>query len=194
MENHEDRARFMMSEARKEWHNPETVLGNIGIKKGMTLVDLGAGPGFFTIPMAQVTGENGTVYAVDSDPTMLEHLRDNIAKSEVNSSIIKIIRSDVCDTGLLENSVDVAFFANVFHEVENKKAFLQEVKRICKPTARVVDVDWKKVQTERGPPLKIRLSEEEAAGLLSESGFTVLKQMDAGPKHYELICKLADHQ
>ncbi len=83
------------------------------------------------------------------------------------------------------------FFANVLHEVENKKTFLQELKRISKPATCVVDVDWKKVQTEKGLPLKIRLSEEEATCLLSENGFTVTKQMDAGPKHYELICRLA---
>jgi ubiquinone/menaquinone biosynthesis C-methylase UbiE len=194
MEKHEDRAKFLMSAARKEWHDPEKALKSVGIKQGMVLVDLGSGPGFFTIPMAQITGDKGIVYAVDSNPTMLEHLRHNIAKSGVDGDIIKIIRSDVCNTGLPENSVDVAFFANVLHEVENKKGFLQEVKRICKPTAYVIDVDWKKIQTERGPPLKIRLSEEEATRLLKENGFTVIKQTDAGPKHYELISKLAAHQ
>ena len=75
-----------MSAARKEWHDLETVLKNIGIEKGMTLADLGSGPGFFTIPMAQATGEKGTVHAIDSDPTMLEHLQENIAKSELNNS------------------------------------------------------------------------------------------------------------
>ena len=192
MEHKENRAKFMMSAARKEWHDPQIVLGAIGIRKGMTLVDLGSGPGFFTIPMAQATGENGVVYAVDSDPSMLGYLTDNIVKSGVKNRIIRIISGDVCDTGLPGSSVDVAFFANVFHEVENKEAFLKEIKRICKPTAYVVDVDWKKVQTEGGPPLKIRLSEEEAIKLLSKRGFAILKKMDAGPKHYELIFRLAD--
>jgi ubiquinone/menaquinone biosynthesis C-methylase UbiE len=194
MEKHEDRAKFLMSAARKEWHDPKTVLKRIGIKKGMTLADLGSGPGFFTLPMAQATGENGIVFAVDSDPTMLEHLRENIAKSGVNSSIIKIVKGDVCNTGLPRNSVDVAFFANVLHEVKNKKSFLQEVKRICRSTAYVVDVDWKKVPTERGPPLRIRLSEEEALRLMFDNGFTVTKQRDAGPKHYELIFKITAHR
>ncbi len=192
MEHKEDRAKFMMSAARKEWHDPQTVLDAIGIKKGMTLVDLGCGPGFFTIPMAAVTGENGVVYAVDSDPVMLGYLTDNIVKSGVKNRIIRIVSGDVCDTGLPGGSVDVAFFANVLHEVENKEAFLEELKRICKPTAYVVDVDWKKVQTEHGPPLKIRLSEEEATELMSKYGFAIIKKMDVGPKHYELIFRLAD--
>jgi len=54
-----------MSDARKK--NPETILKSLGVKKGMTLVDLCSGLGFFTIPMAETTGETGRVYAVDSD-------------------------------------------------------------------------------------------------------------------------------
>ena len=123
---------------------------------------------------------------------MLGYLTDNIVKSGVKNRIIRIVSGDVCDTGLPGGSVDVAFFANVLHEVENKEAFLEELKRICKPTAYVVDVDWKKVQTEHGPPLKIRLSEEEAIELMSKSGFAIIKKMDVGPKHYELIFRLAD--
>ena len=170
MEKGEERAKFFMSDARKEWHNPQTVLGAIGIKKGMKLADLGSGPGFFTIPMAQITGETGLVYAVDSNQTMLSSLKENVAKSGLNQRIIKIIESDVTRTGIAEESVDIVFFANVLHEVEDRKSFFQEVRRISKSTARIVDVDWKKIQTEHGPPLKERLSEDEAKQVLSENG------------------------
>jgi len=189
MENHSDRAKFLMSEERKQWHNPETILTCAGATKGMTMADLGSGPGFFTIPMAQMTGEKGLVYAVDSNESMLESLKENISKSEANPRVIKIIKSDVCHTGIPIESVDLVLFANVLHEVDDRKAFFQEVKRISKLTAYIVDVDWKKIQTEHGPPLESRLSEDEAKQILSESGFTVVKQTDAGPYHYELICK-----
>jgi len=59
MEDYSDRVKFFMSEERKQWHNPETILKNIGVVKGMTMADLGSGPGFFTIPMAKATGEKG---------------------------------------------------------------------------------------------------------------------------------------
>jgi ubiquinone/menaquinone biosynthesis C-methylase UbiE len=107
-----------------------------------------------------------------------------------NKDIIQIITSDVCHKGIPKNSVDVAFFANMLHDLENRNAFFQEIKRICKPTALVVDLDWKKVQTEFGPPLRIRLTEEASKRILSENGFTVIKLIDAGPYHYELICNL----
>jgi ubiquinone/menaquinone biosynthesis C-methylase UbiE len=194
MESHKDHARFLMSPTRKEWHDPEIVLKNMGIDKGMTLVDLGSGPGFFTIPMAKITGEKGLVYAVDSNPTILDNLLETINQSGINKSIIKIVRSDVKHTGIPKNSADVAFFAKVLHDIEDEKAFLKEVRRICKPTASVVDVDWKKSPTECGPPLKIRLTEKEATQFLEERSFKVIKQMDAGPNHYELICKLIAQQ
>ena len=193
MENHTDRAKFLMSEERKQWHNPETILKCADATKGMTMADLCSGPGFFTIPMAQITGEKGLVYAVDSDQNMLDSLKENIAKSGVNPKVIKIVKSDVCHTGIPKESVDFVLFANVLHEVDDRKAFFQEVKRISKLTAHIVDVDWKKIQTEHGPPLESRLSEGEAKQILLESGFTVVKQADAGPYHYELICKLTVH-
>ena len=189
MENHSNRAKFLMSEERKLWHNPETILKFAGATKGMTMADLGSGPGFFTIPMAQITGEKGLVYAVDSNQNMLDSLKENLARSKVNPKVIKIVNSDVCHTGISKESVDLVIFANVLHEVADRKAFFGEVKRISKVTAIIVDVDWKKIQTEHGPPLESRLSENEAKQILSESGFAVIKQTDAGPYHYELICK-----
>ncbi len=191
MEHHIDRVKFLMSEERKQWHNPETILNEAGITRGMIIADLGSGPGFFTIPMAQMTGEKGLVYAVDSNQTMLNGLKENIAKSEVNPNIIKIVNSDVCHTGIPEESVDLVLFANVLHEVEDRKVFFQEVRRISKSTAFIVDVDWKKIQSEHGPPFKERLSEDEAKRVLAENGFSVIKQIEVGPYHYELIAKLS---
>jgi ubiquinone/menaquinone biosynthesis C-methylase UbiE len=187
--NHVDRVKFFMSEERKQWHNPETVLREISITGGMTIADLGSGPGFFTIPLAKMTGEKGLVYAVDGNQTMLNGLEENIAKSHVTPKIIKIVNSNVCHTGIPGGSVDLVFFANVLHEIEDKKAFFKEVRRISKPTAYIVDVDWKKIQTEHGPPMKDRISEDEAKQVLADNGFSVMKQIDAGPYHYELVCK-----
>ncbi len=184
---HSDLVKFLMSKERKQWHNPQTILNQV--TKGMTIADLGCGPGFFTIPMAQMTGDKGVIYAVDSNQTMLNALKENIAKSKVNPNIIKIINSDVCHTGIPNESVDLVLIANFLHEVEDKKTFFQEVRRISKPTTYIVDVDWKKTQSEYGPPLKDRLSEEQATGVLAENGFSVIKQIDLGPTHYELISK-----
>ncbi len=194
MENHNpyhvDRVKFLMSQERKQWHNPETILNEAGLKKGMVTADLGSGPGFFTIPMAQIIGDKGLVYAVDSSQTMLNGLKENISKSGVNPNIIRLLNSDVCHTGIPRGSIDLVLFANVLHEVEDKEVFFQEVRRISKPTVCIVDVDWKKIQTEHGPPFKERLSEDEAKQVFEENSFSVINQIDVGPYHYELIGKI----
>jgi ubiquinone/menaquinone biosynthesis C-methylase UbiE len=190
MDNHIDRVKFLMSNERRQQHNPENILNEAGVTKGMVIADLGSGPGFFTLPLARITGDKGIVYAVDSSLTMLDGLKENIAKSDVNPRIIKIVNNDVCNTGIAKQSVDLVFFANVLHEVEDRNAFFGEVMRISKPAATIVDVDWKKVQTEKGPPFSERLSEEEAKRVFAENGFSVTKIIGVGPYHYELICKL----
>ena len=58
MEYHSDPVKFYVKE-KKQWHNPETSLKNVAIAKGNMMADLGSGPGFFTIPMANMTGEKG---------------------------------------------------------------------------------------------------------------------------------------
>ena len=60
MDHHIDRVKFLMSEERKQQHDPQTILKEAGVTKGMTIADLGSGPGFFTITMAQMTGEKGS--------------------------------------------------------------------------------------------------------------------------------------
>ena len=120
---------------------------------------------------------------------MIDGLKENITKSKINPKIIKIVKSDVCHTEIPKESVDLILFANVLHEIQDKKAFFQEVRRISKSSTHIIDVDWKKVQTEHGPPFKERLSENEVNQILTENGFSVIKQIDAGKWHYEIICK-----
>ena len=71
MDNHIDRVKFLMSNERKLQHNPENILNEAGVAKGMVIADLGSGPRFFTLPLARMTGDKGIVYAVDSSQTML---------------------------------------------------------------------------------------------------------------------------
>jgi len=178
-----------MSKERKRYHDPVTVLESIGAKPGMVMADLGSGPGFFTVPMAQLVGEKGLVYAVDGNQAMLNALTENLANAGVNPKVVKIINSDVCSTGIPDTSVDLVLFANLLHEVADRKAFFRELLRIAKPEACIVDLDWKKMETEHGPPMKERLSEAEASCVFTENGFSVVKQIDVGPCHYELIGK-----
>ncbi len=180
-------AERLMSEDRRRWQNPEEIVKRIGIEKGTVVADLACGPGFFTIPIAAKVGSKGNVYAVDSNPGMLVHLRNNIRKSGIAAGVIKAIEANVSDTGIPSMSVDTAFFANILHDVEDKSAFLKEIKRIVKRDSIIIDIDWHKSQSEHGPPMELRLTERAARSILSQNGLKVVRKIDTGPFHYGLV-------
>lgn len=188
----DDFAHFLYSDERKRWQDPLAISKAIGVKEGMTVADLGCGPGFFTLPLASLVGATGLVYAVDAHPKMLEHLRANIGMSATLRKTIRPIRATVSKTGIPSLTVDVALFANVLHDVDDKEAFLAEVKRICRPGAAIVDIDWKKARTDAGPPFEIRLTEAESRRILSGSGLKVVSTIDPGPYHYGLVAHVAE--
>lgn len=177
----------LMSGERRRYQNPLKIAKAFGVRRGMTVAELGCGPGFFTIPMAALVGAKGLVYAVESNPTMLKHLRDNIRKSGADGRTIKVIRADVSKTRIPSASADVVLLARILHDVDDKSAFLREVGRICKPGGRVVDLDWKKARMARGPPYEILLSEARSRRILTENGFRFKGSFDAGRYHYGII-------
>ena len=192
--NPDEFASLLMAEDRKVWQNAEEILQQLGITEGMTVADLACGPGYFTLPMARLVGGSGTVYAVDSSSTMLKHLKQNVTKGlpiDLRKTIV-LMENDVTRTEIPENSVDVILMANIIHDLEDVRSFSMEVKRILKPQATAVDIDWHKRETEsNGPPLQRRLSEDESRNLLTENGFRVKKAIYAGPYHYGLVLGLS---
>jgi len=180
-----------MAEDRKEWQNPEEIVNEMKVTEGSTIADLGCGPGFFTIPLAKKLGTQSRVYAVDSDPIMLDHLTANLEKiPEVERASVVMMEADVSNTQLPDHSVDLVFFANILHDLEDPKKFFGEVKRILKPGGRLIDIDWQKMETgAMGPPLEWRLSEDDSRKLLRENGFRINYALNAGPYHYGFICK-----
>ena len=176
-----------MSKERRSYQNPLKISRAIGVRKGMTVVDLGCGPGYFTLPLASLVGPLGLVYAVESNPTMITYLRANMRKSSANTKAIKIIRADVSKTRIPAASADMVLFARLLHDITDKKAFLREVGRICKPGGKVIDLDWKKIRMNHGPPYRVCLSKPRSKKVITRNGFMFVRDFDPGPYHYGLI-------
>ena len=185
----EELALRLVSDERRSYQDPLEISKSIGVKRGMTVVDMGCGPGFFTLPLAALVGARGLVYAVESNPTMLKHLRANIRKSRVDGKTIRIIRSDVSKTRIPPASADIVLLGRILHDIDDKGPFLREVTRICKPDGMVVDLDWRKARMEHGPPYEILLSESQSKRIIAESGFRFVRTFDAGRYHYGFIMK-----
>ena len=185
---HEDFADRLMSEERRRIQDPRLIVDQLPLRPGMVVADLGCGPGFFTIPIALKVGDAGIVYAVDSSAEMLRRLTRNVKESRLPENVVRVVQADVSHTSIPSRSVDLVFFADILHDLEDRAGFLTEVKRIAKSQGTVVDIDWQKIETGFGPPLKIRLTEEDSRRIMTTNGFSVTGTVPGGLYHYGLVC------
>ncbi len=150
------------------------VISRVG--KGDTAVDYGAGSGYFTEVLAR---HFRRVYAIDAEWRMVEALRKEMDKRGIDN--VGIILSD--GPVDLDFQVDFILFSNVLHEVDEPER-LVEWSRIARF---VCVIDWKKVETEFGPPVDERIGEEEMKDLLGKH-FSSVTSLNIYPYHYVLIC------
>jgi ubiquinone/menaquinone biosynthesis C-methylase UbiE len=115
------------------------VLERIGIRRGQTVLDFGCGIGAYTIPVAELVGRWGKVYALDKDDEALDKLMQQAETDGLKN--IKIIEtSGELKIGLSDESVDVVLLFDVFHsfyfpQVEDRRRILGEIFRVMKPFA-----------------------------------------------------------
>lgn len=118
-------------------HNPEKILKPY-LKAGMTAMDYGSAMGYFSIPMAKMTGSQGKVYCVDIQPVMLEKLKARAVKNGVAQVIEPLLVGESYNPEALQNKLDFMLLFAVVHEVPNQEKLFQEVAAMLKPGGKVV--------------------------------------------------------
>lgn len=178
-----DAAAHLDSPGRRTTEDPRRLWRRVGLKRGDTVVDVGAGSGFFSFPAALMVGEGGRVYAVDISEDLVEQVRDRAARTHVSN--LEPVLSTPQHIPIEDAVADVALLANVLHGIP--PATVDEAVRVLRPGGRLVDVDWKKETTPEGPDVRHRLSVPEATAALSARGLTKVDAFDLGPYHYVLV-------
>jgi ubiquinone/menaquinone biosynthesis C-methylase UbiE len=162
-----ERAGSLDNRFRRWLQNPWKILRPY-IEDGMTVLDLGCGPGFFSIDIAQMVGKSGRVIATDLQEGMLQKLRDKIKGTELEERItLHLCQQD--RIGLSEN-VDFVLAFYMVHEVPNQEALFREIWSILKPRGQFLVVE---------PPFHVsKKAFEETVRTARGAGFTP----DPGPK------------
>ncbi len=161
------------------WLPPAVVINALAVQPGDTIADIGAGTGYFSLPLAQAATPLGFVFAVDSQAEMLERLQYKLDTG--NTSNIRAVLAAADSTGLPDASCNLVFLAKVWHEFADRAAVLLEAKRILKAGGRIAILDWRPdVEPKPGPPLHHRLRASEAVGNLHAAGFVAVKQSNVG--------------
>lgn len=176
----------LMSDERRRWQDPERIIELSGIREGMCVADIGAGPGFFTIPIARKVGSRAVVYAIEKEREMVRYLRNNIRREGLEN-VVRIVHAPAERTGLEESSVDAVFIVNVFHDILDHNSLLTEIHRILKENGTVVNIDWKKKHSPFGPPLQIKISMKNEVEIFGRNGFRLIRGIYVGPYHYGFI-------
>lgn len=151
------------------------VIAAMKLKPGQVVADLGAGTGLFALPLAKAVGPSGTVYAVELDEGFLTHI--NGRAQEQSLANVRTVLGKFTDPSLPARDVDVAFFHDVLHHVENRSAYLKSVVGYLKPGGRVVIIDYNAAQSPHRDQPALVVSKEQANAWLADAGLVPVEDV-----------------
>jgi SAM-dependent methyltransferase len=175
------------------WPDPAAILARVGVAAGASVVDLCAGDGWFTLPIARIAAR---VVAVDIDPEMLRV--SDVRLREADLANVAFVAGDAYDiASLVREPVDVVFLANAFHGVPDKTRLARGVAQVLKPGGRFAVVNWHASPREetpvlglpRGPRTDLRIAPQATVDAVTPSGLAFERLIDLPPYHYAAVFK-----
>jgi ubiquinone/menaquinone biosynthesis C-methylase UbiE len=130
-------------EGREIYDHREAIVKALGLRRGMSVADIGAGTGLFTPLFSKAVGAAGTVYAVDIAPDFVRHIEERAAAAGMRN-----VRAVLCTDRSVElprNSVDVAFICDTYHHFEFPQSTMASLHRALRPGGEVFVVDFKRI-------------------------------------------------
>lgn len=154
--------RFSTETARDNRKEAQTVMDMAGIKPGMTVADIGAGEGYYTVRLAERVGNTGRVLAQDIDEEALKRLGLRVERERLDNVAIK--PGAVDDPRLPDASFDRIFLVHMYHEVGEPYAFLWRLRPALKPGGQVIVVDSDRLPSQHGMPPELLFCEMRSLG------------------------------
>jgi len=149
----------------------DEVLAVLKLKPGDNVADIGAGTGAFSLPFAKTVAPSGKVYAVDIDPGLLDYIAQKAKKENVAN--IQTVKGEFSDPKLPNHDVDLAFFHDVLHHIQNRQAYLKALGTYIKPTGRIALIEMNRDDPKtphRNSP-EMLVSKDEVKSWMAAAGF-----------------------
>lgn len=154
--------RWSTEEARDRLNEAENVMDNAGIKPGMTVADIGAGEGYYTLRLAARVGENGRVLAEDIMPETRDRLAQRVARERLDNVSVRL--GLPADPRLPENSFDRVLMVHMYHEIAAPYEFLWRLRPSLRQGGEVIVVDANRATRNHGTPPALLECEFAAVG------------------------------
>lgn len=167
--------------ARFESLQPDVMWGALGSPQPGIVVDIGAGTGLFAAKWVELA-PGATVYAVDTEPTMLEWMRQN--RPEVRTGAIVPVAGSEIHVPLDDGSAELVTMVNLHHELAHPEAMYCEAERLLACGGQLLVVDWAPVESPKGPPVAVRVSAERAERFVRAAGFSDVRSHAGLPYHW----------
>ncbi|MDQ2878435.1 MAG: class I SAM-dependent methyltransferase, partial [Pseudomonadota bacterium] len=154
--------RWSTEEARDRLNEAGEVMAKSGIAPGMTVADIGAGEGYYTIRLGARVGPKGRVLAEDIVPEVRDALADRVTRQHLDNTSVRL--GEPADPKLPVNSFDRIFMVHMYHEIEQPYEFLWRMRPSLKPGGLVVVVDANRPTQNHGTPPALLKCEFAAVG------------------------------
>ena len=155
-------SRWSTEEARDRLNEAGEVMAKSGITKGMTVADIGAGEGYYTIRLAQRVGKDGRVLAEDIVAGVRDALAERVARERLDNVSVRL--GEPSNPKLPDNSFDRIFMVHMYHEIEQPYEFLWRIRPSLRPGGLVVVVDADRRTQDHGTPPELLKCEFAAVG------------------------------
>ena len=163
----------------------DQVIARLALKPGQVIADLGAGTGVFSVPMGRAVAPGGKVYAVEVDKGYFGIITDRAKEAHVTN--VQTVLGEFGDPKLPAADVDVAFFHDVLHHIDDGAGYLKNVARYVKPSGRIVVIDLKPEQSPHKDQPNLVVSEEQVTAWMAAAGFNKVEKTDLFAEKYFLV-------
>jgi len=164
---------------------PDKALDALGSLAGLTVADVGAGSGYFTVRLASRVGPGGRVFANDLQSEMLKMLTARLARERVTN--VTLVQGAVDDPKLPSSSLDLAIMVDVYHEFSEPQKMLRGLRAALKPGGRLVLLEYRKEDPQVPIRFEHKMSVAEARLELEAEGFLFSRLDDRLPRQHIMI-------
>jgi len=175
---------------RAKWQKPDEVVRALDLKPGQTVIDIGAGTGYFTRRFAKAVGPSGAAIGLDVEPGMIDYMKADASKLGLQNYHARRVKAD--NPELAPDSADVIFFCDTLHHVDDRLAYLRKLAPALKPGGRVAVIDFRKDAPE-GPPKQMKISRERMIDQFGKAGYEMVHEYKFLTYQYFLEFEPAAH-
>jgi ubiquinone/menaquinone biosynthesis C-methylase UbiE len=174
---------------REAEEEPSRAIEALGLRPGMTVADIGAGSGYYTVRMARRVGPDGKVYATDIQMGMLSLLQRR-AKQEQIQNIVPVLGA-VDDPKLPLGALDLALMVDVYHELSAPQVFVRRLREALKPDGRLVLIEFRKEDPRVPIREEHKMSVAQVRQELTADGYSIDELIDVLPWQHIIVLKVA---